>query len=84
MVPLRRASFVLGLLLIVGLTTGAASRPKYQRSLYPHWIDADGDCQDARVEVLIRDARPNTIRFENAQECKVVGVEWDDPTPDNA
>lgn len=50
----------------------------YRRSLYKHWIDADGDCQDTRQEVLIRDAT-GKIEFAKPRKCTVVRGQWLDP-----
>lgn len=50
----------------------------YRRSDYKHWVDADGDCQNARDEVLIRDAT-GQVTFEKPRKCVVVGGMWVDP-----
>jgi len=44
----------------------------YSRDEWNHWIDADGDCQDTRVEMLAP-ASPTP------EACKVVSGEWCDP-----
>lgn len=50
----------------------------YRRSLYKHWVDADGDCQDTRQEVLIRNAT-GKVDFEKPRKCDVVRGQWLDP-----
>jgi hypothetical protein len=50
----------------------------YRRSLYKHWVDADGDCQDTRQEVLIRDAT-GKVDFAKPRKCVVVRGQWLDP-----
>lgn len=73
--------------LLVAVLAGAAlaqpESPAYSRSLYPHWIDADRDCRDTRVEVLLRDGEPGTIRFTDPRECRVELGLWRDPYTGN-
>jgi 5-methylcytosine-specific restriction endonuclease McrA len=48
----------------------------YSRNEWRHWIDADGDCQDTRQEVLIRDGKHLEMKDNG---CKVKGGLWRDP-----
>lgn len=80
---------LLALLAMVGLwvwTAEGSEIPKYDRKQWmPRgWEDADGDCQDTRAEVLIRDAVPGTIVLSTARRggdtgCEVVGGVWINP-----
>jgi hypothetical protein len=45
---------VAGLLAMLDVRPESTS-PRYQRSLFRHWVDADRDCQDTRTEVLVRE-----------------------------
>ena len=62
--------------------TGPSDHPRYvsyKRSLYRHWIDADGDCQKTRAEVLIRDDDDHVVEFKTNKRCRVIGGTWRDP-----
>jgi hypothetical protein len=49
----------------------------FERDLYRHWSDADGDCRDTRQEVLIAESLdPPTL---SADGCRVVSGRWYDP-----
>lgn len=45
--------------------------PAYERSFFRHWVDADSDCQDTRVEVLAREDRSGT-----RHGCRAVTGAW--------
>ncbi len=65
--------FVWFLLLGVSISCQA----DYDRSLWRHWVDFDGDCQDTRQEVLARDSLvPVTY---SADGCRVLSGIWQDP-----
>ena len=49
--------------------------PNYNRRHWRHWVDADGDCQDARQEVLVEES-VGIIIFTDTDQCRVASGEW--------
>lgn len=47
---------------------------EYDRDLYKHWIDADGDCQDTRQEILIMESLVVVELTEDG--CRVTSGLW--------
>ena len=48
---------------------------EYNRSQWKHWADEDGDCQDARQEVLISESLVE-VTFESERKCRVGTGRW--------
>ncbi|NTV14654.1 MAG: HNH endonuclease [Desulfobulbaceae bacterium] len=47
----------------------------FDRQGWPHWTDADHDCQDTRAEILLRDTR-GPIKFKRNKPCNVSWGRW--------
>ena len=52
--------------------------PDYDRGEWRHWLDEDGDCQDARQEALIAEA-DGPLTYETEEQCRVETGRWVDP-----
>lgn len=48
---------------------------EYDRDTWPHWVDEDKDCQDARAEALIRDSLVE-VKFKRNKGCNVSWGQW--------
>lgn len=56
----------------------AVSVGGYDRSLFEHWIDADGDCMNTRNELLVK-LSTSTLTYKNDNKCSVARGRWIDP-----
>src|SRR4051794_18825100 len=55
--------------------TAESGTSTYDRDLFRHWIDANGDCQDTRAEVLIAESR-TTVTYTTSSHCTVATGRW--------
>lgn len=70
--------FGLFALIITSLLTVAirtVTYDTYSRKDWPHWIDADRDCQNTRAEILLRD-NVGVIKFKRNKLCNVSWGKW--------
>jgi hypothetical protein len=70
--------FLLIGMIFLPLVVSAEQCPKYDRSEYGGWIDADKDCQITRSEVLIEES-VTSVTFKSGRKCVVVSGIWNDP-----
>ena len=61
--------------LVITIAPIPADLPAYDRSDWKHWTDEDGDCQDARQEVLIEESL-DKVTFETDEKCRVATGQW--------
>lgn len=61
--------------LVIQVAAVPPNLPKYERGDWRHWVDDDGDCQDARQETLIAEAQ-GAVEYERADECRVASGDW--------
>ena len=54
----------------VTVSTIPLNLPTYDRHDWKHWTDADGDCQDARQEVLVAESQTRPS-FRTDRKCRV-------------
>lgn len=59
--------------LIADLVVAAEQGAGYDRDLFKHWIDADGDGCNTRREVLIAEAK---VKPTVSGDCDLYGGEW--------
>jgi hypothetical protein len=59
--------------LLKGLRIAAESDAGYDRDLFRHWTDEDGDGCDTREEVLISES---TVRVNIGDGCKILSGNW--------
>ena len=61
--------------LVITVAPIPADIPEYDRGDWKHWVDSDGDCQDARQEVLVEESL-DEVTFETDRQCRVETGRW--------
>lgn len=72
--PIKRTSMPT---VVLPLTVAEPDRglSPYDRDDWRHWTDEDGDCQDARNEVLVAES-VTSVTFKSDRECRVESGRW--------
>jgi hypothetical protein len=62
---------------VAAVPTAAETNTGYDRTLFKHWVDANGDCQNARAEVLVSEAESDTpLTYTTSSRCTVSTGRW--------
>ena len=61
--------------LVLTVSTFPTDIPEYDLDDWKHWTDADGDCQDARQEILVQESL-DEVTFETDRGCRVETGRW--------
>ena len=65
----------LAVVMSVVVTPRRPGLPEYDRGDWKHWTDVDGDCQDARQEILIAESSVQ-VTFTDDRSCRVATGRW--------
>ncbi len=61
--------------LVLGVAEVTEDLPVYSRNHWRHWVDGDGDCQDARNEVLLEESLTE-VTYHSDRRCRVATGQW--------
>jgi hypothetical protein len=74
--PAEAAIKVRAITILRALTVAAeGGSSTYDRAKFKHWIDANGDCQNTRTEVLIAESG-TTPTYTSSSHCSVAKGKW--------
>ena len=74
--PAQAASYSAALRTAISqLPVSTEVRTGYDRTLFPHWKDLDGDCQNTRHEVLIAESTVSPT-YTSSSRCSVATGSW--------
>ena len=76
--PATAATMTARQMLMTLAVAAEAGSATYDRAKFKHWTDANGDCQDARAEVLITESKVAPT-FTTARRCTVAKGRWYSP-----
>lgn len=60
------------------VSIAAENDTSYDRAKFTHWVDANGDCQDTRQEVLISESKV-TPTYTSSRHCTLAKGKWVSP-----